>query len=451
MKHNARTVRTRIAPSPTGEPHIGNFYTALINYAFAKKHHGHFLVRIEDTDRKRLVEGAEEKFFEALDWLGIKEDESVRKGGPLGPYRQSERLELYQQYAQELVSTGAAYKDSGAIRQRVPRSGKTTFVDKIRGEIVFENKNLDESVLLKSDGYPTYHLAVVVDDHLMEISHIIRAEEWLSSTPKHVLLFKALGWEPPEFVHLPLLRNPDQSKLSKRKNPVSVLWYREAGFLPEALVNYLTHLGWTHPEEKDIYSFNEFLKLFRISDIKSSAPIFDLEKLKWMNGKYLRSLGTSELMSKLKTQISKLKNVDDEYLKKIIPLVQERMKTLNEFEELTAFFFEEELRIKKQELRALLIQEGKTETETKRIIENLNSKFLPLTSDEWNSETLENICRTFVKDNPEWSAKDLFMTLRAALTGETATPPLFATMEVLGRENSLHRLQKATDLLKLRG
>jgi glutamyl-tRNA synthetase len=439
----ATKVRTRVAPSPTGDPHIGNFYSALLDFALAKKYDGHFVVRIEDTDRARFVEGAEKKFYEALDWLGLGEDESPRKGGSFGPYRQSERLETYQKYAQKLVDVGAAYKDQGAIRQKIPKAGETSFDDLIRGRIVFKNQNLDESVLLKSDGYPTYHLAVVVDDHLMQISHVIRGEDWIPSTPKHILLYRALGWEPPLFIHTPLLRNPDHSKLSKRKNPTSMLWYRDQGFLPEAIVNYLTHLGWTHPKEKEIYSFDEFLGLFEIEDIKSSAPVFDLEKLRWMNGKYLRSLSVSELKEKIKKQNSKLEEVDDDYLTKIIPLVQERLKTLNEFEELTKFFFEEPCVDSK-----LIVQKGKSVQETASIIKSINNQLSTISNSSWNAESLEQICRDFVKDNPNWTTKDLFMTLRIALTGETATPPLFETMEVLGRENSLHRLQNAAAVLQ---
>lgn len=404
-------VKVRIAPSPTGSPHVGTAYVALFNYVFAKKHGGEFILRIEDTDRKRLVKGAEQEIFEALDWLGLKYDK--------GPIRQSERLEIYQKYAQELVKRGAAYEDEGALRQRVPKSGQTKFIDLVRGEIIFENKNLDESVLLKSDGYPTYHLGVVVDDHLMGITDIIRGEEWIPSVPKHILLYQALGWEIPKFIHLPLIRDPKRAKLGKRFGDVSLRWFRNEGFLPEALLNHLALLGWTHPEQKEFFSLEEMVDKFKVEDINKAAPVFDLDKLLWLNGKHIRSLSAAELSSRLG-------GVDE----KIVALVQERMKTLREFEELTKFFFEEPQ-----------VESGL------KIPSSLLTLLTPLKDNEWAADKLERICRRFVKEHPEWTTKDLFMTLRIALTGSKVSPPLFETMEVLGREKTLSRLQKAADLL----
>lgn len=479
-------IRTRIAPSPTGEPHIGNFYSALLDFALAKKFGGQFVVRIEDTDRARFMPGAEEKFYGALDWLGIPEDESPRKGGPFGPYRQSERLSLYQKYAQELTEKGSAYqcfcsqerltdlrpsqqrqgllprydrhclklskkevtsrkerKEPFVIRLRVPDQGVTVVNDLIRGQISFENKLLDDQVLLKSDGFPTYHLAVVVDDHLMQITHAIRAEEWISSTPKHILIYQALGWQPPQFLHHPILRNPDQSKMSKRKNPTSVLWYREQGFLPEALKNYLTHLGWTHPEQKDIYSFEEFLKEFDVKDIKVTAPIFDLRKLEWMNGMYIRSLSVDELISNLKCQMSNLKKINDDYLEKVVALVQERMKKLSEFEELADFFFADEIKVNPK----LMVQKNKNAQQTQEILKSLLTLLNPLPLLDWKSKKLEEVCRNFVKTHSEWTTKDLFMTLRVAVSGKTVSPPLFETLEVLGKKRVLDRMEKAVKSL----
>ena len=417
-------VRVRIAPSPTGSPHVGTAYTALFNYVFAKKHGGKFVLRIEDTDRKRLVPGAEEELLDALDWLGIKYDE--------GPIRQSERLELYQKYARELVGKGAAYEDEGAIRQKVPKEGKTKFVDEVRGEIIFENKNLDESVLLKSDGYPTYHLAVVVDDHLMKITHIIRGEEWISSVPKHVLLYQAFGWELPKFAHLPLLRDPKRAKLGKRFGDASLGWFKKEGFLPQALLNYLALLGWTHPEQKEVFGLEEMIEKFEFKDVNKAAPVFDLQKLEWMNGIYIRKLSVSELSAKLGNQ--------DE---KIVALVQERMKTLKEFEELTTFFFEEPEVDPK-----LLVQKNRTNDETAIVLEAINKQLTAVGNSDWKHEEIEKVCRNFVKENPDWNVKDLFMTLRIALTGRKVSPPLFETMEVLGQKISLSRLQKAVDMLK---
>ena len=299
-------VRVRIAPSPTGSPHVGTAYIALFNYIFAKKHGGKFILRIEDTDRQRLVPGAEKEILEALDWLGLKYDE--------GPIRQSERLALYQKYARELVKEGAAYEDEGAIRQCVPKEGETKFVDEVRGTIVFANKNLDESVLLKSDGYPTYHLAVVVDDHLMGITHIIRGEEWLSSVPKHILLYQAFGWEIPQFAHLPLLRDPKRAKLGKRFGDVSLNWFKDEGFLPPALLNYLALLGWTHPEQKEIFDLEEMAEKFEFEDVNKAAPVFDLQKLTWLNGVYIRQMSVKNLGKELRIMNNELGEIDEEYL-----------------------------------------------------------------------------------------------------------------------------------------
>ena len=333
-----KRIRVRIAPSPTGNDlHIGNVYTALLNFVFAKKHKGKFIVRIEDTDRSRLVKGAEEKILSSLKWFGLLYDEGPDVGGPYVPYRQSERIELYCHYAEELVKKGKAYyclctperleelrrqqqakgiptmydgrcknnkgqitKDKEqkyVIRLNVPDEGVTEFTDVIRGKISFENKLIDDQVLLKSDGYPTYHLGVVVDDYLMKISHVIRAEEWISSTPKHILIYQALGWELPVFAHGPILRNPDRSKLSKRKNPVWASWYREQGFLPEAILNYLALMGWSYPNGKDIFSLEEFIEKFRLEDLKTVGPAFDLKKLEWICGEYIRKTQNSKLKS----------------------------------------------------------------------------------------------------------------------------------------------------------
>jgi glutamyl-tRNA synthetase len=325
-----KEVRVRIAPSPTGYPHIGTIYQALFNFAYAKNREGKFLVRIEDTDRSRFVEGAEEVIFSSIDWARLPEDESPRHDGGVGPYRQSERLEIYHQYVQELLDKDKAYfayykkADAGGkkdytakqevvmettesplppasvadmpengdwiVRMRVPKDVTITFRDEIRGDITFESKQVTEQVLLKSDKFPTYHLAVVVDDHLMNITHVVRGEEWISSTPKHILLYEYFGWEKPLFFHTPDLRNPDKSKLSKRQGHTNVNWYREEGFLPEAMVNYLALLGWTHPEEKEIFSLSEFIAKFDLKDIRAVGPVFDLPKLTWMNQQYIMSM-----------------------------------------------------------------------------------------------------------------------------------------------------------------
>jgi len=331
-------VVTRIAPSPTGDPHVGTAYIALFNYAWARKNGGRFIVRIEDTDRARYVPGAEERILAALKWLGLSYDEGPDVGGPHGPYRQSERLPLYQKYAEELLKRGWAYrafetpeeleqirKEKGGydgrarnippeeaeerarrgephvIRLKVPRPGTTEVKDELRGLVVYDNQEIPDVVLLKSDGYPTYHLANVVDDHLMGVTDVIRAEEWLVSTPIHVLLYRAFGWEAPRFYHMPLLRNPDKTKISKRKSHTSLEWYKAEGFLPEALRNYLCLMGFSMPDGREIFTLEEFIQAFTWERVSLGGPVFDLEKLRWMNGKYIREvLSLEEVAERVK-------------------------------------------------------------------------------------------------------------------------------------------------------
>lgn len=376
-------VRTRIAPSPTGYPHIGTVYQALFNYAFSKKRAGKFIVRIEDTDQARFVEGSEEVIFSTLDWIGLTEDESPRKGGSFGPYRQSERLSIYHEYAQKLVDMGNAYFDyfqkeeSGKkkdysqkdqfsvdnanisseektpssvkemlsmqnwiIRLKVPKDTTITIHDEIRGDITFDSNQVTNQVLIKSDGFPTYHFAVVIDDHLMEISQILRAEEWISSTPKHVLLYKYFDWQMPPIYHTATLRNPDKSKLSKRHGHTNVLWFQQEGYLPEAIINFLALLGWSHPEEKEIFSLEEFILLFDFKDIRPVAPIFDLKKLEWMNGMYIRELSTTELLQRLIKFDSVLAEFNQEILEQLVEIAKTRIKTLKEFKEMIVPFLQ---------------------------------------------------------------------------------------------------------------
>lgn len=441
-------VRTRIAPSPTGtDLHIGNAYTALINYVFAKKNNGKFIIRIEDTDRARLVEGSEQRILQSLDWLGIPHDEGPDVGGPYEPYRQSDRLPLYKKYAEELIVKGRAYycfctparlekmrkdqetkhmppmydglckkidpkeakarsqKEKYVIRLHVPDEGVTMFHDIIRGDISFENKLIDDQVILKSDGFPTYHLGVVVDDHAMEITHIIRGEEWISSTPKHILLFNFLGWDIPQFAHVSVLRNPDKSKLSKRKNPVWVSDYRTKGFVPDAIKNYLATMAWSYPDGRDIFSVSEMIKEFKLEDIQTTAPIFDVEKLKWMNGKYIKESDIHNFYHG---------KYPEEKVKKIWPLVKERMKLLTEFESLAGFFFE---RPPAHTVRP----------ELKKALETC----------AWNHDAMEKAIRSVAGER----AKEVFMELRIAVTGKTVGPPLLESLEILGKKETLARLE----------
>ncbi|KKS46694.1 glutamate--tRNA ligase [Candidatus Gottesmanbacteria bacterium RIFCSPLOWO2_02_FULL_42_29] len=460
-------VRVRIAPSPTGEDlHIGNVYTALLNYVFAKKHNGKFIVRIEDTDRTRLVEGSEERILKSLRWLNLIYDEGPDIGGPFAPYRQSERLPLYRKYAEELVEKGNAYycfctaerliemrrtqktkrelplydrlcrkikpgdgksrkeKEKYVIRLKIPEKGTTTFHDLIRGDISFENNLLDDQVLLKSDGFPTYHLAVVVDDHLMEISHVIRAEDWISSTPKHVLLFRYFGWQLPVFVHGPLLRNPDKSKLSKRENPVWVSWYKEEGFLPEAILNYLALMGWSHPEEKDIFSLEEFTDKFTLEDLKAVGPAFDLTKLEWLNGEYIRKLDESELKSRILNFYDR--ELPQNIVGKSVPLVRERIKKLSDYMPLCQFLFE---RPEKYEMDLKPYDD---------LLKSAGDRLKKIT--KWNAS---EIGETMVQFAEEKKIKNsgFFMVLRVAVSGRKITPPLNESLEILGKKEVFYRCQ----------
>lgn len=461
-----KTVRTRIAPSPTGFPHIGTIYQALFDYAFAKKNNGKFYVRIEDTDRERLVEGAEEKIFEALDWFGLIEDESVRKGGSFGPYKQSERLQIYQKYAKELIERGGAYycfctkerleevhkkqtenhvatmydkhcrnlsKDeiarnlaenkSYVIRLKIPENTDIVVTDEIRGEIHFDSNLIEDAVLLKSDGYPTYHLAsAVVDDHLMETSHLVRGEEWLSSLPKHWIALDYFGWEKPLFFHTPVLRNPDKSKLSKRHGHTNVVWYKEEGFLPEAILNYLALMAWSHPTGKEIFPMEEFIKYVELKDLKPVGPIFDLEKLKWMNGEYIRMLSVLELERKLiefykedQEVMHVLKNSQQKDT--LITLAQTRMKTLKDFKELV-----------------IPLQIDLTDEE-KLVIKALQESFGKIS--DWNKDVILAGIREVLA-----ATKAKGKVLYKIFTGREKGLPLPDMLELFGKEKVLNDLSK---------
>jgi glutamyl-tRNA synthetase len=409
-------IRVRIAPSPTGFAHVGTAYTALFNYAFARRNKGKFILRIEDTDIKRNVIEAERKIFDGLAWLGIEWDEGPNKGGRYGPYKQSERLDIYREKAKELIKKGLAYEEEGAIRYK--NLGEDVgWRDLVRGEISFPGSEIGDFVIMKSDGYPTYNFAVVVDDSLMKISHIIRAEEHISNTPRQIALYRALGLKIPEFAHLPLLRNPDRSKISKRKNPVALSWYREQGYLPEALINFLCLLGWSHPEGKEIFSLEEFIKVFDIKRVRKAGPIFNLKKLDWINGEYIRKSQNS----KLKTQIYEFfdKKYPEKEVGKIVPLIKERIKTLKEFQDLAGFFF------KKPKVDKGLLGSN-YQAHLKAAIEALE-KDEPL------------------KDIPEkkgFKTGDFFMDLRVAITGSRVTPPINESIRILGKKETLERLKK---------
>jgi glutamyl-tRNA synthetase len=469
-------IRTRVAPSPTGEDlHIGNLYTAFINYTWAKKNGGRFIVRIEDTDRTRCVAGAEQRILDTLRSFGLSPDESVDVGGPYGPYRQSDRLKIYRDYAHALVENGHAYyctfaaaelermreekraqgrppvindllrsqkherKDlvdgSYVVRLRIPDNEKIVVHDLLRGELVFDSNGIDDQVLLKSDGYPTYHLAVVVDDHLMEISHVIRAEEWLTSLPKHVILYKAFGWDLPVFCHVPILRNPDRSKLSKRKNPVWASWFLEQGYLPDAVLNYLALQGWSHPQQKDIFDREEFECVFELKDLKTVGPAFDIQKLDWMNGEYIRKFEVRNLKLEIEHYLKKYhpgywketEKYPDRF-EKSIPLIQERIKRLVDYVPLCESFF---------------IAPREYEIDLGPVREAVSASLKRLQSHhDWRAthigEVMQHTAKSLGMKNSEY-----FMAMRVAVTGKKISPPLNETMEILGKQEVLSRLAYA--------
>jgi glutamyl-tRNA synthetase len=478
------TVRTRIAPSPTGDPHVGTAYVALFNHALARRHGGQFILRIEDTDRQRSNPASERMIFEALHWLGLSWDEGPDVGGPFGPYRQSERSEIYREHASELIRRGAAYAcfctperltalreeqrakkaavmgydghcrrlapseaekrrasgEAHVIRLAMPDEESMTVPDLLRGEVRFERPQMDDQVLLKSDGFPTYHLANVVDDRLMGVTHVVRAEEWLSSLPKHVQLYRAFSWDLPVFCHLPLLRNADRSKISKRKNPVSLNYYRRAGFLPEAMLNYLALMGFSMSDEREEFTLAEFASEIDLERISLGGPVFDLQKLTWLNGKYLRRFAPQELLSRLRGHV-----LGDEYLLRVLPLCQERIDTLEGFLEYASFFFVGEVAYDGPALEGM-VPKGRTAAEAGNALARLVEEQVdPLL--DWRAETVEAAIRAFAEGSG-WQAKDLFMTVRVALTGRTATPPLFETAAVLGKEICRRRLRRASQELR---
>lgn len=471
-------VRTRMAPSPTGELHIGSFSIILKNYAFAKKHGGQFVLRVEDTDKVREVEGAKERLLKTIQSYGLSWDEGPDIGGPYAPYTQSKKLEVYQEKAKQLVKEGKAYycfcskerleavrekareekrppkydrhcrsltKEEVeeklaqgldyVIRLKVPDNQEIKFNDLIRGEIVVNSDIIDDQVLLKSDGYPTYHLAVVIDDHDMKISHIMRGEEWLSSTPKHVLLYEAFGWDAPIFAHIPVYLNPNgKGKMSKRKGDVSAQSYLDKGYLPEALLNFFMILGWTPKDQRDIVTLEEYINEFDPKDISKKSVAFDIDKLNWLNGIYIRKMweeNREDLLTRLK------KYIPDDFpqnkLDVILPLVYERLERLSDVEELTDFFYRD-IEID----QALLLKKGNKELVTKQL-EELRAK---LSEIDWSLENIEKAIRGLQTEH-DYKKGQFFMMVRIAVTGKKATPPLFETIEVLGKDLTLKRLQSA--------
>lgn len=476
------SVRVRYAPSPTGLPHVGNIRTALFNWLFARHYGGAFILRIEDTDVTRKVEGADESILSSLRWLGLDWDEGPEKGGPYGPYFQSQRLDIYKKFARRLLDEEKAYhcycsperleemradqvkrkkppgydrrcrnlsvaereelakEITSVVRFKTPTEGQTTFNDLIRGDITFENRTLDDFVLIKSDGYPTYHMANIVDDHLMKISHVLRADEWLASTPRHVLLYAAFGIAPPFFAHLPMILGEDRSKLSKRHGATAITEYQEMGYLPEAMINFLALLGWSLDEKTELFSREALIRNFSIERIGKTGAIFSLKKLEWMNGVYIRKLSPFEFAERALPFLEKGldKNIERplpvDYVMKIAPLIQERTRTLKEAVELSSFFFQEELEYSVSLFPHLPVGKATLALQkVKKVMEEIS---------DFSDFNLENTFRSLAEEL-ELKTGDFFGLLRIAFTGRKAAPPLFQTMTVLGRERCMKRLADA--------
>jgi glutamyl-tRNA synthetase len=481
MTDITKTVRTRVAPSPTGDPHVGTAYIALINYCFAKKHGGEFLLRIEDTDQVRSTRESEEKILDSLKWLGLSWDEGPDVGGPHGPYRQSERSAIYTEHCNRLLNDGHAFKcyctsekllemrrhqmaakqppkydgtclslsaaeraklDADGvphvIRMKIPTEGKCVINDTLRGEIEFEYSVVDMQVLMKSDGLPTYHLANVVDDHLMGITHVMRGEEWISSAPKHILLYQYFGWEPPVLTHLPLLRNADRSKLSKRKNPTSILYYQRAGYLPAAMQNFLGLFIKSASEEDEKTSLQALIDGFDVSNISLGGPVFDTSKLDWLNGRYMREeLTTAQFMDEVRKWA-----LNDEYLLPIAEMVQSRIVRLSDLGALTAPFFMNRI----EGLTADALRDGvKIEADQQRAAYTLAlQQFDALIA--WNKEGVDGALRTTAAAL-EIKLKDMIRTFYLGVLGSPQGVPLFDAITHLGRDILRERLRHATELL----
>ena len=485
----ASEVRVRYAPSPTGQPHIGNIRTALFNWLFARHHGGKFIVRIEDTDQTRLVEGAVEAILEGLRWLDINWDEGPEVNGPHAPYEQSNRLEIYQRLSGQLLDQGNAYycycsregleqlrrsnRASGSysaegcrcrnlgragavgepvadservIRFAMPESGLTQVHDLIRGDVEWRNELQEDFVILKSDGFPTYHLAVVADDHLMEISHVMRAEEWLPSTPRHLQLYKAFGFEPPEFAHLPMITGPDRAKLSKRHGATAIGEYEEQGFLPEALLNFMVLLGWSLDGSTEVVSLQDIIDNFTFNRITKSAAIFDQDKLMWMNGVYLRDLPANDLARRMSHYIPRRLDANEQdYLCSIAPLVRERLKRLDESEDMTSYFFGD---LAPEYDAATLVQKGMDTDGTAAALQaTLEALETQTTDRDFGNEKLELLLGD-VGQQLALSRRQFFGLLRTAATGRSVSPPLFETMEVMGRDRVLARLGQAAQKMR---
>ncbi|MGN6300500.1 MAG: glutamate--tRNA ligase [Angustibacter sp.] len=484
MSEATGPVRLRVAPSPTGDPHVGTAYMSLFNLAFVRQQGGQFVLRVEDTDRARYRDDSEQQLYDTLSWLGLHWDEGPDKGGPYAPYRQSERLETYKPYVERLLADGHAYycwcsterlqemreaqqaakqptgydrlcygktreeraqlpgfSETPVVRMLIPDDVPLTFTDVIRGEV--NAPRPDDQVILKADGFPTYHLAVVVDDHEMGITHVVRGEEWISSTPKHVLLYQWLGLPLPKFAHMPLLRNANKSKISKRKNPAARLtWFQEQGYLPEALRNFLALLGYSMPGGEEVFSFDDMVEHFDWKRVNTVGPVFDLDKLDWLNGHYIRSISEDDLAGRLVTRLQsdgllgdEPSERDPEVVRAATPLVQTRMVRLNEAAGMIGFLLvdDHDLVVEDDALASL-------KDDAPAVLDAAVTALQPLA--DWSTAQIEASLRAALVDGLGIKPKFAFGPLRVAVTGRRVSPPLFESMEILGHASTLRRLME---------
>jgi glutamyl-tRNA synthetase len=496
-----KRVRVRIAPSPTGDPHVGTAYIGLFNYAFAKHNQGDFLLRIEDTDRTRFSGDSEQQIFDSMKWLGLNYDEGPDVGGDKGPYRQSERFHIYKEYAEKLVEKGEAYYcfctserlqklrdrqvamkqapgydghcrnltaeevkskleagEAYVIRIRMPYEGETIVKDELRGNIIFENSKIDDQVLLKSDGFPTYHLANIVDDYLMGITHVIRAEEWIASTPKHIQLYKAFGWEEPKWYHMPLLRNADKTKISKRKNPVSLNYYREEGYLREGLLNFLALMGWSLGGDKEIFTLDEMIENFSFDRISLGGPVFDLVKLGWVNNHHMRLKDIDELTKlALPYYIAKgyykdenLSETEYNKLKRIVEITREGAQTLKELPELSSIYFEDEFELpiidetmNKKERKSIEKLKSSLEAEIGKKSIGLFVEKISKQNEDISEEEAKTILTELQEELGEGPGA-VIMPLRAVVTGKARGADLYTVISIIGKKRTLDRVARFT-------
>lgn len=481
----ADTVRVRIAPSPTGEVHIGTIWIAQFCWVFARQHHGSFVLRIEDTDRERLVPGSVDRIYEALEWYGLTPDEGPKQGGPHGPYVQSERLPLYREHAQKLVDQGSAYYcfctterltelrarqtsakqaprydkrclalsadevsrrisegEAHVIRLNVPVQGNIEHHDLVRGSVTFALRQIDDSVLMKSDGFPTYHLAVVIDDHLMRISHVIRAEEWLPSVPKHLLLYKAFGWELPKFAHMPMILGTDRKKLSKRHGAASALSFRDEGYVPEAMKNFLMLMGWRPKGDEEIFTMETAVMQFRLEDVSPSAAIFDRTKLDWMNGMYLRKIPIRQLVSKLNDFWHHPETVHhgEKWKERAVLMVRDRLRTFGSINDLIDFAYPVVWDTMRGSFdRSMLVPKKGSATSVTDSLAWV-STWISGQTGEWTATHLKESMLAGITEG-ERKNLEVLWPLRVALTLKPASPDVFDVMELIGKDETLRRIK----------